>query len=211
MNKGARLAGLLWLLAMPASAQETSRVLERGATSRAKGQQGAPIMVYEIADFQCPFCARFVRDVFPKIDSAYIKTGKVQWFFVNLPLPAHGNAWAAAEAALCAGAVADKFWPVHDRFFAAQSEWSMSKDAAPILNRLVREAGVAGAAYESCLADDKVAPLILQDVIFAASMRITGTPGFIVNNEQTVIGVKSFEEWREIIEKILAKSKPGVR
>ena len=211
MKKSARLAGLLWLLALPASAQETNRVLERGATSRAKGQQGAPIMVWEIADFQCPFCARFVRDVFPKIDSAYIKTGKVQWFFVNLPLPSHGNAWPAAEVALCAGAVADKFWPVHDRLFAAQSEWSMAKDPAPILNRLVREAGVSGAAYESCLADDKVAPLILQDVIFAASTRITGTPGFIINNEQTFVGVKSFEEWRDILEKMLAKSKAAGR
>ena len=125
-------------LAIPVTAQESNRVLERGALSRAKGQQGAPVMVYEIADFQCPFCARFAREVFPKIDSAYVKTGKVQWFFVNLPLPTYGNAWAASEAALCAGAVADKFWPFHDKLFAAQQEWAMVKDVGPIFSRIAR-------------------------------------------------------------------------
>ena len=41
-----------------------------------------------MSHFQCPYCAQFAQDVFPSIDSAYVRTGLVQWVYVNLPLPA---------------------------------------------------------------------------------------------------------------------------
>jgi protein-disulfide isomerase len=190
-----------------ASAQDQNKLLERAATSRARGQQGAPVMVYEIADFQCPFCGRFAREVYPRLDSAYVKTGKVQWFFVNLPLPNHGNAWLAAEAAICAGAVADKFWVMHDRLFATQNDWSAAPDASAMLLKMAKDAGVNPDGYRQCVNDDRTAALILQDVIFATSARVTGTPAFIINNGTMVVGVKSFEEWRDLLEKALKTPK----
>ncbi|MGH7470284.1 MAG: DsbA family protein [Longimicrobiales bacterium] len=197
------LGALMLLWPGLTAGQDGNRLLERAATSRMKGQPGAPVMIYEIADFQCPFCARFARETLPRLDSAFIKTGKVQWFFVNLPLPTHGAAWLAAEAALCAGAVNDRFWPVHDRLFAAQSEWSQAKDVPDALARIARDAGAGGEAYDACLAHDRLAALILQDVIFAANLRITGTPAFIINNATSFVGLKTFEEWRDLIEKAL--------
>src|SRR5688500_1893023 len=203
-----RLGFVIWLAlgAGAATAQDAnSKLLERAAMGRAKGGATATVMVYEIADFQCPFCARFVKDVFPRIDSAYIKTGKVQWFFVNLPLPAHGNAWATAEAALCAGAVADRFWPMHDRLFATQNEWASARDPGPIIERLAREAGAGGDAFRTCVAEDRAASLIRMAVIFAASSRINGTPAFIVNGEETFVGVKTYDEWVAILDAAIKK------
>jgi protein-disulfide isomerase len=60
--------------------------------------------------------------------------------------------------------------------------------------------------FRDCIAADRVAPLILQDVIFGS--RVTGTPTFVVsnrltNNQQTVVGLKSFDEWREVLESAL--------
>jgi protein-disulfide isomerase len=186
---------------------QTSKLLERAAASRAKGERSAPVMVYEIADFQCPHCARFARDVFPKIDSAFVKTGKVQWFFVNLPQPIHGNAWPATEAALCAGATADRFWVMHDRLFATQSEWATATDAALFFARLAKEAGAAGDAFQDCVSGDRLAALIMQDVIFAVNTKVSGTPAFIINDGQMIVGVKTFEEWTELLEQALKKPK----
>jgi protein-disulfide isomerase len=203
----ASTAMLLPPAAAPAAGQQeaTTRLLQRAATNRAKGAQGAPVVVYEIADFQCPYCAHFAREVFPRIDSAYVRTGRVQWVFVNLPLPSHYNAWPASKAALCAGAVGDRFWPLHTRLFSNQADWAESPDPMPIFTRYAREAGVPMDAYQACMDGDRVASLILQDVIFAATSRVSGTPTFIVNNAQTVVGMKTFEEWREIIEKELRR------
>ena len=196
----------------PASAQ-LDALLQRASTARAKGTQGALVTVYEIADFQCPFCGDFARTVYPQIDSAYIATGMVQWVFVNLPLPNHANGWVAAEAALCAGAASERFWPLHDRLFAEQAEWSDAADPAPLFARYAREAGVPQPAFDACVAGDQVATLILRDVLFAASTRVNGTPAFVINNEHTVMGVKPFEEWRDLLEREIAKkaAAPGAQ
>lgn len=205
--KAVSVALALVALMSGATQAQTSKLLERAAASRAKGERSAPVMVYEIADFQCPHCARFARDVFPKIDSAFIKTGKVQWFFVSLPLPIHGNAWPASEAALCAGAVADRFWVMHDRLFATQSDWATAADAAPFFARLAKEASVPADAFQDCLIGDRLAALIMQDVIFAVNTRASGTPAFIINDGQMIVGVKPFEEWKELLELALKKPK----
>lgn len=202
------MLGLLLAGALPSVATAQSApasLIDRAAGSRAKGVENAPVTVYEIADFQCPHCARFALDVFPQIDSAFVKTGRVQWVFVNLPMPNHGNAWVASEAALCAGAVADRFWPVHDRLFAGTREWSAAPAPGEILERYARESGVPLEAWRECVAGDRVAPLILQDVIFGS--RVSGTPTFIINNERTVVGVKPFAEWKALLEEAIANRK----
>lgn len=187
-----------------ASAQDAgAELLKRASEDRAKGRDGAPVLVFEIADFQCPFCARFATEVYPKLDSAYIRTGKVQWVFVNLPLPNHPRAWIAAEAAACAGAVAGRFWQMHDRLFGAQREWGAAADPHALLARYAREAGVPAAAFAACVETDAVAPMLLQDLMFASASGVTGTPTFIINREEMLVGLKSYEEWQGIIEKAL--------
>lgn len=193
--------------AAPVAAQDADPLLQKGSASRVKGADGAPLFVYEFADFQCPHCARFALEVFPSIDSAYVRTGRVHWVFVNLPLPSHARAWLAHEAALCAGATADRFWAMHDLLFAAQQEWAEAEDPASVLARLAREAGVPHERYEACVAGDRVAAILLQDVIFAATSRVNGTPAFNVNNEQSVMGLKTFDEWRQILDKALSAQK----
>ena len=199
------LAGAVAPAGRAGAQQETTqaRVVKRAAESRMKGEPNAPVLVYEIADFQCPYCARFAVEVFPQIDSVYVRTGKVRWVFVNLPLPTHTNAWLAAEAALCAGAEAGRFWAMHDRLFGEPQEWSMLADPAPVLARYAKEEGVPTDAYQACVAGDRVSALILQDVLFGSG--VSGTPTFVINNQQTIVGMKSFTEWQEVLEAALKK------
>ncbi len=201
-----RIAALFLLIASvtPALAQD-SKLTERAATNRVKGNLDAHVVVFEFADFQCPYCARFAREVFPRIDSAYVRTGKVQWIFVNLPLPNHANAWGAAEAAMCAGAAGEKFWPLHDRLFLNQQDWSVASDPAPIFARYAREAGVPMAEWQACVAADRTAALLIRDVLYASNARVSGTPAFVINNEPIFVGMKTFEEWRDLLEAALKR------
>ena len=106
----------LLALATPARAQDPM-------AARTKGSASAPVTVYEMSDFQCPYCARFALEIFPTLDAEYIQTGKIRWIFVNFPLPMHPNATPAAEVAMCA-AKQGKFWPVHDLLFRNQKTWA---------------------------------------------------------------------------------------
>ncbi|HSJ24190.1 MAG TPA: thioredoxin domain-containing protein [Longimicrobiales bacterium] len=190
----------------PTSAQQQQQsgaqtLLERAAESRSKGSPDAPVLVFEISDFQCPHCRRFALDVFPRIDSAYVQTNRVQWVFVSLPMPSHTNAWVAHEAAACAGAVGDRFWEMKERVFRNQEEWAEAADPGALMERYARAERVPMEAWTACVQLDRVAAMLLQDVFFGS--RVSGTPTFIINNQQTVVGVKSFAEWREILETAL--------
>lgn len=197
--------------AVPAATKGRLSMRERAQSSRSMGKATAPVLVYEIADFQCPYCGRFARNVLPEIDSAYVRTGKVRWVYVALPLPEHPYGWASAEAALCAGAVADRFWAFHDLLFKNQQAWSESKNPTPFFLSYARAAGVPLGPYKDCVANDSVAPVIIEDVIAAASSRVNGTPTFIIDNSEEVVGVKSFAQWQTLLNEELKKKAKASR
>src|SRR5437763_1186834 len=71
--------------------------------ARAKGRSDAPVTVYEMSDFQCPYCRAFALTTMPLLEKEYVQTGKVRFVYINLPLTTrHANAAAAAELAMCA-------------------------------------------------------------------------------------------------------------
>lgn len=194
--------------AAPPRSSETPWI-ERALESRTKGSMDAAVVVFEIADFQCPYCARFAESVAPSLDRRYVETGAVQWVFVNLPLHTHPLAWHAAEAALCAGAAGGRFWAMHDRLFAEQDEWSTATDPGARFAAYARALGVPAREFAACTAHDEVAVLILQDLGSAVSAGITGTPTFIVMKDEQVVerlvGVQSVEEWTRILDRTLER------
>jgi protein-disulfide isomerase len=138
------------------------------------GSSSAPITLVEFSDFQCPFCARFVRDTLPYIRSAYITPGRVQLIFKNLPLEGlHPRARAAAEAAACASAQGH-FWEMHDKLFAVPNQVN---DEA--LLSAASSIGLRVTAFKHCVAHD-AAVAIAADVTLSRTLRLTGTPSFLV-------------------------------
>lgn len=191
----------------PGAAQDDDGLLQRAVASRTKGADSAQVTVYEIADFQCPYCAQFAATVGPRLDEAYVQTGRIQWVFLNLPLHTHPFAWPAAEAAVCAGGLGDAFWPMHDRLFQEQATWSAERDPMPSFQRYAEEMGVPGDGFRDCMTRDRVAALLLQDITSVVGAQITGTPTFIIIKGRDVVsrvvGLKTFEEWTELLDSAL--------
>ena len=118
MRRPLALAAAALLLGGSLAAQQQTST---AAATRAKGSATAPVTVYEMSDFQCPYCRDFAVNTFPSLYSAYVATGKVRWAFVNFPLTSiHPNAVPAAEVGLCA-AQQNAFWPVHDLLYKHQA------------------------------------------------------------------------------------------
>jgi len=144
-------------------------------TQEVKGNKGARIAIIEFSDFQCSYCLSYVTQTFPQIDKDYIKTGKVKYFFRNLPLTqGHPNAFRAAEAAHCA-AEQGKFWEAHDRFFANQgtlnpNDWPQHAKAL----------GLNTEKFNECLDSGKYDDEINQDIDDAQKVGINGTPAFLI-------------------------------
>jgi protein-disulfide isomerase len=89
-----------------------------------KGDPDAPVTILEFSDFYCSFCARFLWEVFPRIESEYIAKGLVRYEFRNFTV--YGTkSLLAAIAGECAQAQG-KFWDFHDKLFELSSREGMS-------------------------------------------------------------------------------------
>jgi protein-disulfide isomerase len=180
-------------------------VLARAERSRYKGSDSASMMIVEVSDFQCPFCREFAATTYPRVDSAYVRTGRARMLYIHLPLASHQQAFAAAEASMCAGAQ-DKFWPMHDRLFATQREWSGQANATERFEAFARELRLDMEAYRDCTRNDRVASLIVNDAMQAASAGIQGTPMFILSargTQRILSGAVPFEQFAAAVDSIL--------
>lgn len=186
---------------------DVDSVVPRADRGRTKGVEGAPLTLIEVSDFQCPFCRQWTETTYRQLDSAYIRTGKLRMVFINYPLPNHPRAYAASEAAMCAGAQG-KFWPMHDRLFATQAEWSGMADAAGRFDAFATELGLDMAAFRDCTANDRVAQLIIGDALKAAGGGINGTPAFIINGTRLMQGAVPFEQMKAELDAALAGTPP---
>ncbi|HIQ06210.1 MAG TPA: hypothetical protein EYH31_11085, partial [Anaerolineae bacterium] len=65
-----------------------------------QGSPDAPVKFIEVSDFECPFCAQFAREIFPRLEEKYIRPGKLQVVWIHYL--GHQNSMIASEAAECA-------------------------------------------------------------------------------------------------------------
>ena len=181
-----------------------------GAVS--KGSADAKVVIVEFSDYECPFCARYVRDALPQIARDYIDTGKVRYVFRNLPLESiHKNAFKAAVAVGCA-ADQGKGWPMHDQLFANQT----ALDAAALIGH-GKAIGLDAARYEQCLTSDAGAPRVRQDQADAQKAGATSTPAFFVavttpgdtkvRAVRMIRGAQAYPTFKGAIDSVLASAK----
>jgi protein-disulfide isomerase len=148
----------------------------------------------------------------PKIDSDYIKTGKVKYVFRDLPLESiHKNAFKAAEAASCAGDQ-DKFWEMHDRLFANQG----TLGSADLLSH-AQAIALDMSKFQQCLESGKFAPAIRKNMADASNAGITGTPAFILGVSdpkslqvkvlKVISGAQPFAAFKDAIDNALSPQK----
>lgn len=176
--------------------------------SRSMGSAKAPVTVFEMSDFQCPFCRRNALTTFPVLEREYIATGKVRWVFINLPLTQiHPNAEAAAEFGICA-ARAGKFWRVHDLLYEHQDVWAPLKDPAPFLLSLADSAGLNRKSVLACLQDSTVRRTVEADARAAIRAGATSTPSFYIEGG-LLVGAQPVEVFRPILDSIYRAKTAG--
>jgi protein-disulfide isomerase len=157
------------------------------------GPESAKVTVVEFSDFQCPFCSR-VTPTLNEIEKAY--GDQVRIVFKHLPLRMHTRApaaHAAAEAAHRQG----KFWEMHDKIFGNQRELTDAKFA-----EYAAELELDVEKFKQDAASADVKKKIDSDAKQAASLGVTGTPGFFING-RFLSGARPFDSFKVIIDEEL--------
>jgi protein-disulfide isomerase len=185
-----------------AVAQSASDVAKpQSLPDMALGPANASVTVTEYASMTCPHCAAFNENVFPKIKSEYIDTGKVRYVFREFPLDI--KAAAGSMLARCiAKDDAGKYFAVIDMLFKQQSDW-VTKNTTETLTRIGKQAGLSQQAVEDCLKDQALLDKIAADQKFANEvLKVNSTPTFFINGEM-IRGETSFEEFDKRIKSLL--------
>jgi protein-disulfide isomerase len=172
------------------------------------GDKQARFAIVEFGDYQCPFCGMHAARTLPQLVAAYVETGKVRYFFKDVPIEAiHPQAFKAAEAAHCAGAQGN-YWKLHDRLFQNQK--------ALMPNDLIVHAGAIGLNVEKfrqCLDRATFAPRIRADIEEAKKQGIRGTPQFFLGELDpsgstlqvvlTLSGAVPYNDFQQVLDQLL--------
>jgi protein-disulfide isomerase len=176
--------------------------------ARSKGSPDAPITIYELSDFQCPYCKIFFDSTWESLQAEYIETGKARITFLNLPLISlHANAAEAHEYAMCAAAQ-DQFWRMHDLLFETQETWGPMTDPTPYFVSLGEQLEMDQAAFRQCITSGAVRTLIAGDVQLAIQNGLNSTPTFIVEGG-AFSSAAPIEVWRPILDSIYVAKTGG--
>ena len=168
---------------------------------RSKGSEKAPVVVYEMSDFQCPYCRQHANQTFPTLEREYITTGKVRWIYINFPLPIHKNAPPAAEFAMCA-ARQGKFWPAHDLLFRHQDAWSDLPNPASFFLGLGDSVRANRTLLRTCLTNGETREAIHDDAAGAMRSGANSTPTFYIEGGM-LTGAYPPDVWRPILDSVL--------
>jgi protein-disulfide isomerase len=174
-----------------------------------KGDNKAKLIIVEFSDYQCPFCARYVRETLPQIESDYVKLGKVRYAFSAFPLEAiHSQALMAAEAALCAGEQG-KYWEMHDQLFINQA--ALSPKELSLHAQLIN---LDAPKFQRCLFTDKYSEQVRKNVEQAQSVGVNGTPTFFIGLAipgkpqikvlQVMSGAQPYSNFKSVIDSLLS-------
>lgn len=153
------------------------------------GAEKPRVVIAEFADYQCPYCRSsqaIIRDL--------IKTyrDQIRLVFKHLPLEIHSEAFAASQAAFCAGQQG-AFWPYHDALLGSED---LSPDS---LKKLATNLQLDLVKFNNCNTSDESRVAVQQDLDEARRFGINSTPTFVINGK-LIRGALELDQFKSVIE-----------
>lgn len=202
------IAGVAWWALKPPG--DTSPVIQSAdgyelkAEDRTMGDPKAKVVLIEYAAVSCPVCAMFNAQVFPRIKSNYIDTGKVLYVFRMYPRMAEDG--AGEKMARCVPP--EKYFTVIDALFNNQKTWDPEfgvQDAHGGLLQVGRIVGMSAEQVDQCIAaredDDRINAVASEG---QTRYNVTGTPTFVINGQAQPSGGMAYETLAGLLDQALA-------
>lgn len=140
--------------------------------SPSKGNPGAPVLLVEFADFQCPAC----RAAKPLLEEALKKhDGQARLVFKHFPLSMHQHAEKAARGARAAQQQG-KFWEMYALLFDNQERLS-----PPVIDELAKGLGLDMAKFSKDIEAEATADAVARDRKQGERLDLQSTPTLFIN------------------------------
>ena len=145
------------------------------------GRSDAPILMIEYYSLDCPHCAAFHLDVFPKLKAEFIDSGKVRFVFRDFPL-----SWAALEAAILTHcAPPEHYFAMQDALLKSLGRWSKAESTLQAVAEIGEAQGVSQATFKACIDARVWERQVFESQKYARDMfGVKATPTFLINNDR---------------------------
>jgi protein-disulfide isomerase len=168
------------------------------------GSPDAKVELVEFGDFECPGCAQYAELDEPEIRQEYVNTGKIRFRFIDYPLSGHRNTLNASNAAACADEQG-KFWEMHDIIYHTQHLWNgqATSDPDAHFKKVAPQIpGLDGSKFNECVDSRRNQAKVQAHLKLATDRGITGTPTFILGNQQ--FGGMPISQLRAVLDRAIA-------
>ncbi len=166
------------------------------------GASNANVTVVEYADYECPFCEQFFKNVLPELKAKYIDTGKIKFFYQDFAfLGPDSN--TTAEASHCAEDQ-NKFWQYHDYLFSNQGAEGSGWATSDHQKQFAVAIGLNTAQFNQCLDSGKYKQEVLDETSAGKSYGVSGTPTLFVNGT-AIVGAQPATAFEKAIDAALNK------
>jgi protein-disulfide isomerase len=161
---------------------ELDKLKTQGAPSI--GTPGAPVVIVEFSDFQCPYCKAEAQEIRKNLLTAY--PTQVRLYFKTFPLESlHPWAKAAAIASKCAAKQnPDAFWTYHDWVFENQADITPENLKEKSLGWAKDAKGIDAVKLSQCMDTKATEAEVNQDQMEGQKLEINGTPTLFVNGRR---------------------------
>lgn len=175
------------------------------SNDRVLGVNSAKVTIVEYADFQCPFCGKFYKEVKDGLIKDYIEKGQVRFIYRDFAFLGEEST-KSALGGRCANEQG-KFWEYHDYLYSNQSGENRGAFNNENLKSFAVTLGLDKKSFDQCFDSNKYVDQIAQEKQLGKLAGVKGTPkGFILVNDKvvdTIDGAESANEVKLKIEKSL--------
>ena len=181
---------------MPHTARAETDIITHVKAPRFLGRDDAPIQVIEFFSMTCSHCASFHTNTFPEVKTRLIDEGVVRFEMRAFPL----DGLALRAHAMARTVSVEKYFPLVNMLLEKQSSWAGAVDPIDALQKLGRLAGISSSEFDATMRNRPLLESIVQmrqDAV--QDFDVEATPSFVINNETTISGSLSFEEFAEKI------------
>jgi protein-disulfide isomerase len=162
------------------------------------GTQGAPVVLVEFTDFECPYCREEAKRLRDNLLKDFPK--EVHFYFMDFPLETlHPWAKSAAIAGQCIFKQnADVFWEYHDWIFEHQDEITTLNLNEKIME-FAKDKKVDGLQLSRCMANKTTEAEVVKTQEMGASLEVNSTPTIFVNGRK-LAGAIDWPDLKRVIE-----------
>lgn len=161
------------------------------------GNDSALVKVFMYSSYNCSFCRKFLKEVFPHIQDSFINTGIIKFNIKLIDVVGDSQMLNAIKTAVCINMYGN-FDKLNELLLFEPSS-VYTEEFYSVTNELVNKNDF----FAECMLGGRADRYLVNNLVNFKSNNLKGTPTFIINN-RIYNGYKSYSFFEEVVKKQLS-------